>query len=94
MFAILMLFLVPAVLAYSTGPPVSDAGLCTDMIPTGHNGGVSLATDTANPPYTITTSSDKYTAGGTVTGKCVSFMRVYIYKKMGIYFLVTILNFV
>ncbi|XP_071798972.1 putative defense protein Hdd11-like [Asterias amurensis] len=67
MYAIVLLFLVPAALAYSRGPPVGDAGLCTDMIPTGHNGGVSEATDKDNPPYTITTSSDMYYAGGTVT---------------------------
>ncbi|XP_033638306.1 putative defense protein 3 [Asterias rubens] len=67
MYAILLLFLVPAALAYSRGPPVANAGLCSDMIPTDHNGGVSLATDMDNPPYTITTSSDMYYAGGTVT---------------------------
>ena len=65
----LLLFIVPGVLGYKTGPPVADyASLCTDMVPTGHNGGVSLATDTATPPYTITTSADKYTAGGSLTG--------------------------
>ena len=48
---------------------MANAGLCSDMIPTDHNGGVSLATDMDNPPYTITTSSDMYYAGGTVTGK-------------------------
>ena len=67
---IVLMLAVSAVLGYKTGPPINEypyGALCTDMIPTGH--GVSQATDTANPPYTITTSSDKYTAGGSLTGK-------------------------
>lgn len=67
--AVLLLFLVPtAVMGFHNGPPVlTHANLCTDMIPTGHNGGVSSANDTNSPPYTITTNSDKYTAGGSLT---------------------------
>ncbi|XP_038050413.1 putative defense protein 2 [Patiria miniata] len=65
--AIALLCLVPAVLCYTNGPPVSsNADLCTDMLPDGHNGGVSLASDQANPPYTITTSATEYAAGGAV----------------------------
>ncbi|XP_071798449.1 putative defense protein 3 [Asterias amurensis] len=64
-----ILIFVPAlVLGYGYGPPVSTyPDLCTDMIPVGHNGGVSIANDTDTPPYTITTNSDKYTAGGSLT---------------------------
>ncbi|XP_033638311.1 putative defense protein 1 isoform X2 [Asterias rubens] len=64
-----MLIFVPAlVFGYGAGPPVSTfPDLCTDMIPVGHNGGVSTANDTDTPPYTITTNSDKYTAGGSLT---------------------------
>ena len=63
-YAIIILLIIPAVLGNAAGPPVSQGNLCTDMIPSGHNGGTSLANDTATPPYTITTSAEKYTAGG------------------------------
>lgn len=57
---------MPVVLGYGSGPPVSEDGLCTDMIPYGHkNGSDSSAEGPA--PYTITTSADEYTAGGTLT---------------------------
>ncbi|XP_071798380.1 putative defense protein 3 [Asterias amurensis] len=66
--AIVLMLTLSAALGYKTGPPIVTFGtLCTDMIPTGHNNGTSLATDTANPPFTVTTSSDKYTAGGSLT---------------------------
>ncbi|XP_022093820.1 putative ferric-chelate reductase 1 [Acanthaster planci] len=69
MYAVFLLAVVPAVLGFSSGPPVgsSNPNLCTDMIPTGHNSGTSLASDTANPPYTITASGDEYTRGGSLT---------------------------
>ncbi|XP_038052769.1 putative ferric-chelate reductase 1 [Patiria miniata] len=66
-FAILVC-LVPAALGNSAGPPgSSNPSLCTDMIPTGHNGGVSMATDQDNPPYAIDTSSSEYTPNGSLT---------------------------
>ncbi|XP_022093821.1 putative defense protein Hdd11 [Acanthaster planci] len=70
---ILLLCVMPAALGYTSGPPVSsNDNLCTDMVPDGHNGGVSLATDQASPPYAITTSTREYYAGAfvrvTITG--------------------------
>ena len=67
--SVLLFCALPAALGYTSGPPVSaDADLCTDMVPDGHNGGVSLATDQTSPPYTITTSAMEYSAGGAVGG--------------------------
>ncbi len=67
---IVLMLMVSAVMGFKSGPPITQyASLCTDMIPVGHNSGMTKATDTADPPYSITTSSDKYTAGGSLTGK-------------------------
>jgi len=64
---IAVLCLLPAVLCNTSGPPVLRyADLCTDMIPVGHNNGVSQAVDQDAPPYTVTTTSDKYAPGSTV----------------------------
>ncbi|XP_038050415.1 putative ferric-chelate reductase 1 [Patiria miniata] len=65
----ILLCLVPTVFGYSAGPPVgsSNPTLCTNMIPTGHNGGVSNATDQNSPPYTITATASEYTPGGSLT---------------------------
>ncbi|XP_022111703.1 putative ferric-chelate reductase 1 [Acanthaster planci] len=69
MYAVLLLALVATVLGFTSGPPVGSTypNLCTDMIPTGHNGGMSRADDTDNPPYTITASADEYMRGSSLT---------------------------
>ena len=56
---------VPLSAAYSTGPPVSVSGVCTDMDPTGHG----AVAQTAASPFEVVTNQACYKDGQTVQGK-------------------------
>jgi len=60
----MILLSLPATDARSSGPPVEEDGLCTDMTP--QHGGTLPSSP---PPYTIATGGTCYTPQQPITGK-------------------------